>query len=236
MKFFSVSLLPIGSGKEKKTFEILKKLSDTVVRSVEKFEEGVKTYSDKKFDEGEKYLREVDRLESKADKYGMEFESKLREGAFLPAFRGDLSRLAESIDDVSDRAEESMREIHRRPRVFEDLTKAEEKNEEAESIRLGLVDLAGKAVASARIANKAVSILLEDMDEAAERAEEIHRRERESDTQEDELAVNLYKHEDLLNPTTVMQVKGLIERFGSISDAAEDSGDIISAMTISMRG
>lgn len=234
-RVLEITLLPIGGDREKKTFETLKNLSKSVVGSVRKFEEGVTAYSEQKFDEGKDLLIEVDELESEADEYGLKFESELGGGAFLPAFRGDLSRLAESIDDIADMAEESIREIYRRPKVFEDLAEAEEKNEEVKSIRVGLVDLASKAVASAETADKAVAMLMEDMDEAAERAEEVHRRERESDVKEDELAVELYKHEDLLSPITVMQIRGLIERFGAISDAAETSGDILSAMTNALK-
>lgn len=234
-RVLETTLLPIGGNREKKTFETLKNLSKTVVESVRKFEEGVSAYSEQKFDEGDDLLLKVDELESEADEYGLKFESELGGGAFLPAFRGDLSRLAESIDDMADMAEESIREIYRRPRVFKDLAKAEEENEEIVSIRVGLVDLAGKAVASAKALDEAVDILMEDMDEAAERAEEVHRRERESDIKEDELATELYKHEDLLSPITVMQIRGLIERFGAISDAAETSGDILSAMTEALK-
>lgn len=87
MKFFEICLLPVGGRREKKTFETLKNLSKTVVKSVEKFEEGVEAYTEQKFDKGKELLREVDEIESEADKYGFRFESELREGAFLPAFR-----------------------------------------------------------------------------------------------------------------------------------------------------
>lgn len=235
MKFLEVSLLPIGGSKEKETFGILKELSKTVVDSVVKFEEGVKAYSSQDFERGEEVLKEVDKIESEADEYGLNFEMKLGRGAFLPAFRGDLSRLSEAIDDVADSAEESIREIYRRPKVFKKLAKAEKENKEVKSIREGLVDLANKAVASAKSLDDAASLLMEDMEKAAEKAEEIHRRERDSDIKEDELATNLYEHEALLDPISVMQIRRLIDRFGDISNAAEASGNIITAMTEALR-
>lgn len=230
-----IYLLPIGGKREKKTFGTLKDLSDTVVETVDRFKDGVTAYSERKFDEGENLLAEVDELESEADNYVSKFESELGEGAFLPTFRGDLSRLAESIDNISDTAEDSIREIYRRPKIFDDLAEAEEKNEGVESIRTGLVNLAGKAVVSARSLDRAVSVLMEDMSEAGKRAEEVHRCEGESDEKEDEIARNLYKYEDLLNPITVMQIKELIEKFGAISDSAETSGDILSAMVFALK-
>jgi hypothetical protein len=235
MSFFQIALLPIGGKREKKTFETLKNLSNTVVKSVKKFREGVSAYSELNFEKGEKILGEVDDLESEADKYGYQFESELGGGAFLPAFRGDLSKLAESIDDIADTAEESIREIYRRPRTFEDLAEAEKKDEEVKRIRSGLVELAEKSVGSAEALDRAVSVLMENMDEAAEIAEEVHRREHESDEKENEIAIYLFKKEKLLNPVTVMQIRGLINRFGAISDAAESSGDTLSAMTNALK-
>lgn len=235
MKFFLISLLPLGGNKEKESFETLKNLSDSVVETVTKFKEGVEAYAEQDYERGENILKAVDELESEADGFGLEFESKLGEGAFLPAFRGDLSRLAESIDDTADMAEEAIREIHRRPKVFRALAEAEERNEDLKSLRTGLVDLAGKAVESAQSQDEAVSLLMKDMNQAAKKAEEIHLRERESDDKEDQLAMTVHEHEDLLDPLTVMQIRGLIDRFGGISDSAEKSGDIISAMTHALK-
>lgn len=230
MEFLGISLLPIGGKKEKEAFETLKNLSETVVKSVKKFEDGITAYSKQEFDKGEDLLQKVDELESEADEYGFKFESELGKGVFLPAFRGDLSKLAESIDDIADTAEESIREIYRRPQIFKDLKKAEKEKEEVKAIRIGLVDLAEKAVVSAQTLDEAVSIMMEDMDEALKKSEEVHRSEKESDTKEDELARNLYKYEEFLSPITVMQIRGLISKFGGISDAAENSGDVLSAM------
>lgn len=235
MKFLGISLLPIGGKREKKTLQTLENLSKTVVKCVEKFREGVQAYSERSIEKGEEILLEVDGLESEADKYGLQFETELGKGVFLPNFRGDLSRLAESIDETADMAEESMREIHKRTKLFDDLAQAEEKNEQVKSIRTGLVELAGKAVTSVRVQDEAVSVLMDDMDEAIEKAEEIHRKERDSDDKEDEIALELHKHEELLNPLSVMQVRRLIDRFGAISDAAEASGDTISAMIHALR-
>ena len=235
MDFLKVSLLPVGGRREKKTYERLKEHSKTVVKSLEKFEEGIKAYSEQDFEKGKTLLQKVDELESEADKKGYEFESKLREGAFLPAFRGDLSELSESIDDIADMAEESIKEVYRRPKVFDELVEAESKDEDAKTIRKGLVELAGNAVSAGRTTHEAVSVLMDDMDAAAETAEEIHRVEHDADDKEDELAFTLYEHEDLFGPVTIMQIRFLIEKFGKIADAAEDSGDIISAMTSSLK-
>ncbi len=235
MGFLEIALLPIGGGKEKEAFQILDDLSHHVLQNVEKFREAAKAYADGDLEKGDKLFVEVDKLESEADKDGLKFEYKLGEGAFLPSFRGDLSRLAESIDDTADKATDSIKEIHRRPKLFEELSKAEEKNEDAKVIREDLVNIAEKAVESTRAQEKAVSVLIDDMDEAIEKAEEIHLKERDSDRIEDRLAKNLYEYEELLNPISVMQIRELINRFGGVSDSAETSGDIISSMVHALK-
>lgn len=235
MLFLEISLLPIGGKKEKETYQTLKELSHTVVKTVEKLQKGVKEYSKQNYEGGKDFFHEVDQLESKADKVGLNFELELGKGAFLPAYRGDLSRLAESIDDTADQAEETIREIDRRTRLFDELSEAEKENEEIKSIRKGLVELVEKAVLSARSQDEAVSILMDDMDKAGEKAEEIHRREHDSDELEDKLTREIYRYEDILNPITVLQAREVIDKIGSISDSAENTGDILSAMVNALK-
>ena len=50
-------------------------------------------------------------LEFKADNDWRRFTRILQEGAFLPAMRGDLSRLAESLDRIADAIGDAMRAI-----------------------------------------------------------------------------------------------------------------------------
>lgn len=235
MGFLEIALLPIGGGKEKEAFKILDNLSNNVLRNVEKFREAAEAYTEGDIEKGDKLFVEVDKIESEADKDGLKFEYKLGEGAFLPSFRGNLSRLAESIDDTADQATDALKEIHRRPKLFEELKEAEQKDENAKVLRQGLVDIAEKAVESTQTQKKAVSVLIDDMDEAIEKAEEIHLKERDSDKIEDKLAKDLYKYEELLNPITVMQMRELISRFGGVSDSAETSGDIISSMVHALK-
>lgn len=235
LEFLGITLLPVGGGKEKSVFEDFKKHSEAVVVTVRKFEEVIAAYSEEKYEKGEELRKEVDKLESKADRLGAKFEAGLSLGAFLPAFRGDLSRLSEKIDDVADMAEEAIRCVYLRPRVFEDLRKAERRNDEVKAIRVGLVELASKSVDCAGILHDTVSILMEDMDKAVEKAEEIHRHEGKSDIAEEKLIQELYKFEDLLPLLTVMQIKELIEMTAEISDTAEDAGDILSAMCVALK-
>ncbi len=230
-----VSLLSIGAKKEKAAFETLKRHAAVVVNSVKKFREAMEAFSERKFEEAEKLAQEVDQLESKADGIRVKFESELGAGAFLPVFRGDLARLSERLDDVADMAEEAILGIKLRPKLFDILARAEKKDKKAEGIRIGLVELAGKAVETAQALKESIGVFLEDMDMAVKKTVEVDRFERESDILEEKILKDLYRYEKLLCPITVMQVKSTIEQIGDISNNAEDAGDILSAMCYSLK-
>jgi len=230
-----ISLLPVVGRRERTAFEMLKEHTAMVVRAVERFEEAMVAYFDGKLEEGERIASEVYRLETKADRIRAEFENQLGVGAFLPSFRGELAKLSERLDDVADRAEEAVREIKLRPKVFEDLTRAEKKDRRAGAIRLGLVELAGKATKTTKALERAIVLLLEDMDSAARRAFKVDELERESDAMEEELLQELYRYEELLPPVTVMQIKDAIKAIGEISNMAQDVGDILSSIVYSLK-
>lgn len=230
-----VGFLPIGGKREKAAFDTLKRHAAVVTNTVKKFKETMAAFSEQKFDKAEKLAQEVDQLESKADKTRVKFEAELGAGAFLPVFRGDLARLSERLDDVADMAEEAIRGIKLRPKLFDVLVKAEKKDKKAEAIRVGLVELAGKAVETARALEASIDLFLKDMDAAAKKTVEVDRFERESDTLEEKILKDVYRYEKLLCPITVMQIKDLIQQIGDISNSAEDAGDILSAMCYSLK-
>lgn len=234
-KIFGLAILPIAGRKEKTAFHTLKEHSEAVVECVKKLEDAIIAYAEGRIEEAEKLVGLIDKKESEADGIQSKFQSMLGSGAFLPAFRGDLSRLSEDVDDVADMAEEAIRIVYLRPKIFKKLAKAEKKNEEAEVIRLGLEDLTSKAVASTEALKATISILLKDMDACTVMAEDIHRCEGESDAVEEKLLKNLYEYEDLMDPISVMQLRNLIEQIGAISNEAEDAGDRISAMCVALR-
>lgn len=230
-----MGLLSIGAKREKAAFETLKHHASAMVNSVKKFQETMLAFSERKFKEAEMLAQEVDQLESKADRIRARFESELGAGAFLPVFRGDLARLSERLDDVADVAEEAIRGIKLRPKLFEILARAEKKDRKAESIRIGLVELAGRAVKTAQALKESIDVFLEDMDAAIKKTVEVDKFERESDILEEKILQDLYRHEKLLCPITVMQIKDTIEQIGDISNNAEDAGDILSAMCYSLK-
>lgn len=235
LKILDIALISSLGGEEEKAYQKLKDLSNTVENSVEIFKKATKAYSDLDYERGGRLQSELDKLESKADQLGYEFKQRLGEGVFLPNFRRDLSHLAESVDDIADMANHSIMEISHRPELFEEIRNTEEENPEMKEIRKGLIEISDLALKSTSTLNEAVSVLLENMDEASEIVEEVHRQEKKSDDKEHQIIGIIYGNSDLLKPVSLIQIRKVIESFGGISDAAEKSGDRISSMVSALK-
>lgn len=235
-KILLIGLSPIGGKKEKEAFSLLKRNAAEVLDVVKKFEDMIiASFSERDIAKTQALGRKISDLETNADKSRRKFTSTLHKGAFLPAFRGDLARLAERLDDVADAAEEAMRVILLREKLFIALSKAEKKRKSAKAIRGDLVKMAGLATKTIEALKSAVIMMIINVDAANEKADEVEKLEHESDIIEQGLINDLYEHEKLLDPISVMQLKEIIYRIGSISDRAEDASDVITIISYSFK-
>ena len=231
-----IGLLPIGGKKEKEAFSLLKHNAEEVLDVVKKFEDMIiASFSERDIAKTEALGRKISDLETNADKSRRKFTCALQKGAFLPAFRGDLARLAERLDDVADAAEETMRVILLREKLFTALAKAEKKRKSAKIIREGLIKMAGLATKTVEALRSAVGMTMSNVDAANEKADEVEKLEHESDIIEQGLINDLYEHEKLFDPISVMQLKEIIDRIGNISDRAEDASDVITIISYSFK-
>ena len=232
-----IGISPIGGGKEKETLEILRKNARMVVDTVKKFEEMILAlFSDRDMKKAQALGRQVSELETKADGGRRKFTSELGKGAFLPAFRGDLARLAEQLDNVADAAEGVTRAILLREKLLDALLKAEKKKKKAKAIREGMVKMARLAAQTADALQRSIDLLVSNIDAVKKRVDEIENLEHESDKVEQSLLGTLYEYEKALDPVSVVQLGILIRGIGDISDRAEDVGDILSIISYTFRG
>ncbi|MFN4133354.1 MAG: DUF47 family protein, partial [Candidatus Hadarchaeales archaeon] len=142
MEVFSISI--IGGKTEQRALEILKNNAKMVTEVVRKFEEVIKAYfADADMKKAECLGRELSKLETKADGGRRDFIAMLTQGAFLPAFRGDLAWLAERLDRVADTAEGAMRVLLIRKQLFDVLKKAARKNKKIADIKARIRKMAG---------------------------------------------------------------------------------------------
>ncbi|MDI6820506.1 MAG: TIGR00153 family protein [Candidatus Hodarchaeaceae archaeon] len=231
----ATGFLPFAATKEKAAFDILKEHAASVLRVVKKFEGLVIALSERSSAKMGELASELDRLETEADGLRRKFECGLSKGAFLPVFRGDFSRLAERVDDVADMAQEAARAITWRGELFDALNKAEKKDAGARAIRKSLVELAKASVKTTQALKGSIDTFMANIDAAILKAREIDQFEHESDGIEEKLAKLVYRYEKLFDPTTVAQLKEVIEKIGAISNCAEDAGDIIMAISFTLR-
>lgn len=223
-----IGLLPIGGKKEKEAFSLLRHNAEEVLDVVKKFEEVViASFSEQNMARAEALGRKLSEIETDADKGRRKFTGALQEGAFLPAFRGDLAGLAEKLDDVADAAEEAMRAVLLREKLISILARAEKKRKSAKVIREGLIKMAKLATKTVEALRNAVNAMTSDIDAANEKANEVEELEHESDILEQGLITDLYENEKLFDPISIAQLKEIIYKIGDISDKAEDTSDMI---------
>ncbi|MEM3519085.1 MAG: TIGR00153 family protein [Candidatus Hadarchaeales archaeon] len=233
MEVFAVSI--IGGKNEQKALEILKNNAKAVTEVVRKFEEVVKAYfTDGDIKKAECLGRELSKLETKADGGRRDFIAMLSQGAFLPAFRGDLAWLAERLDRVADTAEGAMRVLLIRKQLFDALKKAGKKSRKIEDIKDRLRKMAGTTTETVELLQEAVEALTANIDDALRKARDVDNLEHQVDLIEGSLINDIYELEKLFDPLSVFQLIEFIRRFGNITDRAEDMSDsmTILAMTI----
>ena len=223
-----IGLSPIGGKREKEAFSTLGKNVKLVFDTVKKFEEMMTALFEKRnLEKAEALGREVAALETRADKGRREFMRTLHEGAFLPAFRGDLARLAEQIDSVADTAEAAARVILLRDKLLSAIAKAEKKRAGVKSLRTGLIHMARLTTQTVDCLRGAVEALMTDVAAADRRADEVDELEHEVDLIEQGLLRDIYGFEKVLDPISVVQLVEIAHRVENITDRAEDASDVI---------
>jgi hypothetical protein len=224
----------VGGKLEEKAFDVLRKNSEVIADVVKKFEELVVAYFSKEdMKRAEVLGRELSTLETKADRGRRDVIRLLQQGAFLPAFRGDMAWLAERLDRIADTAEGAMRAILLRKHLMKALKKAERKDERIKKWRSNLLKMAKLTTETINVLQSSVEALKTDTDLALRRAKDVDALEHQVDLIEEELIDDLYELERLLDPLSVVQLVDVIRRSGNISDRAEDMSDSIAILAMS---
>lgn len=231
-----IGISPIGGGKERGALDILRNNAKSVVATVKKFEEMIiALFSERDMKKAQALGRQVTELETKADGGRRKFTCNLGKGAFLPAFRGDLARLAEELDNVADAAEGVTRAVLLREKLLDALSKAEKRQKKAKVIREGMIKMARLATQTTEALQGAIDLLVTNIDTTKTKIDEVEKLEHESDIVEQSLLGEMYEYEKVLDPVSMFQLSYLIRGIGDISDRAEDVGDVISIVAYTFR-
>jgi len=236
MKVLAISFSPISGKREKLALEMLVKNSEKVMETVRRTGELMRTFfMGRDLKRAEEMGKEISRVETEADAGRREFMSVLHGGAFLPAIRGDLARLAESLDNVADVSEAAMRELLQRKRLMEAISSAESRNANVAALWSSIPKLVEATDETVRVMCEAIRALGTDLRVAAEKAKEVDRLEHEVDIIEQGMLVNLYALEEAFDPVSVFQLGEVLRRYENITDRAEDVSDIISILVYTLR-
>jgi hypothetical protein len=225
----------IGGKLEQGAFEILKKNAKQITDVVKKFEELVVTYFSKEdLERAEAIGRELSAMETKADRGRRDFLNLLHQGAFLPAYRGDLAWLAERLDRVADTTEGAMRAILLRKRLLKALGKAQKRCKRIKEWRKSFLQMAKLTTEATVVLQESINALTVDINKALRKARDVDGLEHQVDLIEEGLVSDLYELEHLFDPLSVCQLLDILRRFGNISDRAEDMSDSIMMLAMTL--
>ena len=232
----TIAAVPVGGKREREALNILKRNAGSVAEVVKKFGELITVFfSERDLEKAEVFGRELSGLETKADKGRREFLRILHEGAFLPAFRGDLARLADRLDLVADTAEGAMRAILLRGKLIKVLRVAEKRSSKVKGFRARFLKMAELTTKTVDTLKKSVEMLATDIDAALKKVQEVNELEHEVDMVQQGLLNDLYECEKYFDPVSVMQLADILQRFENISDRAEDASDVIEIIVYTFR-
>lgn len=218
-------------GKEREAANILKEVCSKLSKMGSKCEEFFEIF----FVEGDIRVAEalgkkVSELESEADENRRKFIQMLYNGAFLPVMRGDLVELAERLDKVLDAIEETVNCVLLRENLLRKL------GGKSKEIGDRLKKVASKSRETIDSLVEAVNLLFVDMDRVVLKVDEVQKLEHESDLLESEFIASLVDIEKELDPLSVVQLEELVRKLGSISDTAEDTGDVLLRLVSGLKG
>ena len=197
----------------KQVEELLKTHLDTVGECIEALIKLIHHYleNDKQYqDDGVK----VHTLEGKADSLRREVEAKIHAGAFMPIYRGDYLKLADTIDKIADKAES-----------VADLLVLTEVPIPKELIG-DLIAIVESLKAPFQYLKETFKFLIEDMSKVNKEAEKIDREEATIDQMECELIKKIYKMANLELAAKNL-LRELINKIADISDWIQDTSDVI---------
>jgi len=165
-------------------------------------------------------ISEVCEIEKIGDSVRREIALKLYEGAFLPGIRGNLYRLAETLDEVLDTIEDATIMFTMIPKLDEDIM--------SECIRVAEINL--------KMAEELLQTFeaLRTGEDLKDRTIKIRILEEEVDAINRDIFKKLMKT-NVRNFWEGMAIYNFIRHLTNISDLIEDAGDIIQILNVSLR-
>jgi predicted phosphate transport protein (TIGR00153 family) len=172
-------------------------------------------------DEFEFYVKQTDKMESKADELRRRIEWRMYSKAMLPESRGDILGLLETMDRILSNAETILYQIQLQRLQFPENFKPTMKR---------LVEITCEALS---LVYKASVNLISRKEDVLELANEIDRKESESDHAERNAIGTIFNLE--LDRADMILLKEIVVQLGRLSDMAEDVSDRLIILSVKRR-
>jgi uncharacterized protein len=208
-----------GRGRERKVFEGILSLLDTVSKTVDSFEASVSATAEGDAQLASATVNEVFDSETRADEIHRDLSMKIAEGAFFGGVREDILDLMEKIDNIADSAKDAARFLASDSRLGLEARPTLGSS----NMKLFMADLK-KAVAALIDLVKA----LESGKEAAlSKIHVVEDFEEQADTHKDALLKELFNSAETMDAVSVIQLRDFIFISDDVADSAEDASDVI---------
>lgn len=187
----------------------------------------VEAFADQDFNKVNEIAEHISKLEHEADVIKNDIREHLPSTFLMPVERQDLLLFLKEQDTIADRAEDAARllEVRNTHLPFK--------------MRGELIEFTSKVIEAVDALESAANQLSQVMESSFSDKEiqkvmnlihDVDRREWEADKMVLELLKKLFRHEEKLDPVSVLHLERLIHTLDSVADHAENSGDRLRSM------
>lgn len=211
-----------GRKREIEILNICRVHFETILSVIAAMRDVVHLICDEKFDEACNLFKVVFDREREADDVKERILDELSKGPFHPIDREDIIHLVLTADDLAANAKSACRKLC--------LVKPEDMPEE---VKKDLKKMADMVYQIADKLKEAFNTLIENPKKAIEIAEEVERIEEAIDDHRVDLLAKILKWADTTNRVSHwLLVKEAVENMEMVADKAEDTADVIRAISI----
>lgn len=196
-----------------------------VVVSVELLEDLIKACEDYNWELVVGISERIARLEREDDDVKRRLEKGLYTGVVFVGLKEDFCKLAESLDQIADKAKDASRALaSRRPERDECAMLFQGKRSIREMVT-GTVEIV-------KLIQMAVAAMNKSMKQALGLAHEVEKLEEELDDIKLEILRNLTANEKKLGPISYLQLRDFIFLLDMVADEAEATSDVLTEMIV----
>ncbi len=207
-------------GKSRELEAEIGKYLDIVNKATLIFKRDINRYINKNFELFEKNLKEIQKVENKADDFQKDIKYKLYQYMLIPESRGDVLGLLENIDNVVDLTKNVVIQL------------SIEKPDIPASLEGDFLELTDQSVKTVDKLVKSMRAFFEEIALVNDYVNKVHFYEHEADKTEERLKRKIFNSKEIDNLCHKVHLRDFSERIAQLSDQAEEISEHISVATI----